>query len=510
MTLLLIPAFTAVVFLIPVQYDSTARLLVRLGRGAVSIDSTANLSQTVSLLESRLGQVNSVKELLASRELVERVVKQIGPDRILEPHGLLETTIDSMLTEVLPNSPADPAGDYSSDEVEEQLKLEAACKAFEDNLSMSSQKDAYTINLDIRTGDPFLSRDLLRALIEEYQKFHVESHQSVGALDFFETQASQAHNRAMNAQAAIRDAKTSRGIVDLAAAKASLGTAISALKQNLLNTENDVAAATGELQNLESQINELPRQIESEVTRGIPKVAGSAMRQRLFDLEVAYQDAAAKLTPDHPKMANLREQLKTAAAIAETELGDQPQTRETINPVRQQLELAAKTTTAKLVGAQSKFRSLQEQLETLTTDLAKLNQHEVELNQLTWEATLAEGEYMKTSNARATARQIAELDKQHMSEISVVQPATLLLKKTSPKRMILLVLAGFMAISLGFGQAILRGMLVVSREVESVGTQSTLANVPASRRDHAWHVDDNDVEPASVGEREILIGVGQD
>ena len=119
--MVLLPLFVGLVFLVPVKYDSSAQLLVRLGRGAVSIDPTANLSQTVSLQESRLSQVNSVRELLAGRELAERVVKVVGADRILAPQGILQESIASVTAKILPEKPGQPQGDLSGSEVDEQI-----------------------------------------------------------------------------------------------------------------------------------------------------------------------------------------------------------------------------------------------------------------------------------------------------------------------------------------------------------------------------------------------------
>ena len=508
LTMVLLPLLGGLVFLIPAKFDSSAQLLVRLGRGAVSIDPTANLSQTVSLQESRLSQVNSVRELLSGRELAERVVQKVGADRILAPRGLVEESLASMLDKVLPAKSEKPQGDLSGSEVDSQIKMEEACATLGSNVTISSPKEAYTIALSVRSGDPFLSRDIIQTYLEEYQKFHVESYQSVGSLDFFESQALTARERATNSQQALRDAKTQRGIVDLTAAKLALGTAISNNKISLLTTDNELAATKSEIESLISQIDALPEHIDTDVTRGIPNLAGSTMRQKLYELQVTYEDLASKLSEDHPKLVALRSQLEAASEIAKTEEGDKPQTRESVNPIRQQLELSLKSTTAKLAGTKKKRESLVSQLEVLTVDLSRLNMDEVELNQLTWEASLAESEYMRSAASRATARQINDLDTKFLSEISIVQPATLSLKKASPKRLILLVLAAALALAIAMGQAVLRGVLLKPRSsyFHQLENASSI-----SRRDIGWEDDaisrHDDIR--SLTGREELVGAGK-
>jgi polysaccharide biosynthesis protein PslE len=495
LTLVLTPLMAVGVFLIPAKFDSEAQLLVRLGRGAVSIDPTANLSQTVSLQESRLAQVNSVKELLASREMLERVVKDVGAARILEPHGIVETTLSNLIA-LIPSSSPKSMGELSSESVASQIELEEAVKALDSALYISAPKDAYTIKLRVRTGDPFLSRDLMKSYVDHYQKFHVESHMASGSLAFFEEQATDALERATDTQAQLRDAKTSRNIVELGATKAALSSTIATIKQDLLTTESELAFANAELAKLNEQIAVLPEQIETQTTRGIPRVSGSGMRQRLYDLEVAYQELAVKFTSEHPKMVALREQLKAAAEIAQTEAGDQPQTRESINPVRQQLELAYKTTTARLAGTETKRENLQSQLDKLNEELAELNQDEVEINELAWAASLSESEYLRSATARATARQINDLDKQFLSEISVVQPATLSIKKSTPKRLILLALATAFACALGIGQALVRATIASHASLEDARGNRTLVPI----REEAWG------EPQRNGNADALAG----
>ena len=70
--LILMPLAVAAVLLVPAQFDSYAQLLIRLGRGSVALDPTTSLSGTVSLLDSRQSQVNSVREMFGSRAVAAR------------------------------------------------------------------------------------------------------------------------------------------------------------------------------------------------------------------------------------------------------------------------------------------------------------------------------------------------------------------------------------------------------------------------------------------------------
>ncbi|MCC9645094.1 Wzz/FepE/Etk N-terminal domain-containing protein [Rhodopirellula sp. JC740] len=481
-TIFLLPLFVVGVFLIPAKFDSYGQVLIRLGRGAVSMDPTATLSPTVSLQDSRASQVNSVREMLQSRAIAQKVVRDVGVQRILEPHSLLSQTIED-LTSHLPGGAPKAMGDLSAEEVETQIAEEMAIKAFQDSLGLFMAKDAYTIDLEVRTEDPFLSRDLLESLIRIYREHHAMAHSSSGSLKFFEEQTDRAYARAVTAKEKLREAKTERGIIDIGSAQAALRALISQVESNLVDVEHQLASTKSERDQLVNQIAEQPETLQTQTIRGIPKATGDGMRQALYDLEVRYKEQSLKLSEDHPKLKVLREQLAAATEIAQAEQGERPQTTEATNPVRQALELSLQQTNTQLSGLESKRENLQSQAMTLRKELADLNRDEVELAELTWETQLAESEYMRTAENRDNARLIDQLSSGAVSEIAVVQEPSLGLKKVKPKRSILLILAAAVAFGFGIVQALLRGLFWPAK-TDSIDAQR---NPPTRRRTDPGH-----------------------
>ncbi len=69
------------------SYYSEARLFMRLGRENTSLDATATLGEhpVVMLPQSREDEINSIVELIQSKQLYEKVVDAIGAERLLKP-----------------------------------------------------------------------------------------------------------------------------------------------------------------------------------------------------------------------------------------------------------------------------------------------------------------------------------------------------------------------------------------------------------------------------------------
>ncbi|TWT93891.1 GumC family protein [Stieleria varia] len=445
------------VLLLPNRYVSKAQLLVRLGPDSVAIDPTAGLSSTVSLQESRIPQVNSIVELLRSKEMVERVVKDVGPDRILEPAGAIAKT-KAWLSQWIPKSAPKPQAGYTATQMSDMMQVAEACVAVENDLDIHPAKNAYTITVEWVGYSPFLAHDIVDAFVRQYPAYHKSAHGPAGTVEFFESEAKQAYEVATRLQEKVRKLKSDNGIIELDSAKSALRGELSSVQSEMNNVESELSSVDAELDKLASEIGSMPATVEAEKITGLYKRSGDLVRQRLYELEVQAQELASKYKPDHPKRVAVDSQLAAAKETATSEIGQEPQLREVLNPTLQSLDLAFRTAIARQAGLQAKRDALTRQFERLQKELTQLNQIGVELVQLTWDASVAESTYLETAGRLANARQLESLAALKLSDVSVAQPATLELKKVGPKRMIYLIAGLGFAAMVSLCQAAVRGL----------------------------------------------------
>lgn len=83
--LLLGLTITAIVILYaPRKYQSTAKLLLKLGRENVSLDPTVTTAgEPVALYRTRASEVNTTLQAMHSRTILERVIDEVGVDAII-------------------------------------------------------------------------------------------------------------------------------------------------------------------------------------------------------------------------------------------------------------------------------------------------------------------------------------------------------------------------------------------------------------------------------------------
>jgi uncharacterized protein involved in exopolysaccharide biosynthesis len=462
----------ALLWLTPNQYASQAQLLVRLGPNAVAMDPTADLSQTVSLQESRLHQVNSVLELIQSREMIERVARRVGTERILEPIGAFGR-LKQMAKDLLPKSEVKGEHGYTGDEIAELIQLGDACKKLKRGFSTSVGKKAYTVNVQFSSSCPYLSHDVVEALLAEYPQYHSSAHGSTGSVDFFDQELASSLTAATAAQSMVRDLKLKMGIVDLDSEKLALQEKLSDLERGANDTAIELAAVDAELSILQGELKSMPERIIAEETTGIFKRSGDLVRQGLYELELKEKELATKFNADHPKMQSIRTQLEQAKLIANSEIGQTPQVRNVSNPIRQEMELLYRQALAKQAGLKAKQKQLDVQLASAREELKELNLSGAQLARLSWDAEVAEKTYMDTAQRLANARQIADLESLKLSDVAIAQPATLQLTKTGPLRFIFGAAGAMVAAFIALFAASLKDASQLSKQPVTSGKRRT-------------------------------------
>ncbi len=451
-------AVATVLILWPNRYASEGMLFVRLGRGSVALDPTTSTSATVSMQESRSAEVASVREMMASQAIAERVVDRVGSAEITRPRTRTLAALQR-LSDWLPGLPSGAGGEHSAEEYAAAIEREEAIQKVRKQLSVSIPRNTYNVVVEAKFGDPVLARDVVQAAMEEYRKYHVEAHSATGSLAFFEQQHQQALQHANLAQQTLRDAKNRMGLLSAAAEEASLQTRISKLEIDRDQTLAELNAAASEVAALNQQLTSLSEWIATEKTKGVANGASDGMRQALYALEIKEREALSTLHPDHPKVRALQDQVSKSAEIIEQQDTDRLLTVEALNPIRQNLEAAARSGAGRLAGLKAKQEAIDGNLAQARDALQQLNRDASVLAELTRAAEVAEANYLKHANSLEQARVVGALDRQHMSDVSIIQPAPLMLKKIGPPRTLLLLVGGLLGLCIGILQALLRSGL---------------------------------------------------
>ncbi len=456
-TILVTVAVAGILVVCPNRYSSNGLMYVRLGRGAISVDPTSRTSSNVSLQETRLAEVLSVREMLVSREIAERVVERIGADEVNRPRTWIDLAFVGVGEKMAQLVPAKGSSEgMTSDEYKTQIAIEDAVKRVQQAMTVSVTKNAYTIAVSCKSDDPLIAQKITQAMMDEYGKFHVEAHRATGSLTFFEQEVAASRKLAVESRETLQTAKSRLGWSSEQSAESMLQERITNLEIALDDAQSAFAERNSRAVSLATRMTDVDAWIPTEITKGVANQANDTMRSQLYDLQVQENDALTRLKPSHPRYQMLKEMVAQSKQIVSDEGDDKELSVEAVNPVRQDMEKNYEVAMADSAGLKSRIDSLTVALEEAKEDQNRLNKDSLELARLSWEANLAEQNFLTHSKSLEEARMLDQLDSNNLSDVSIVQNASLQLKKTGPARGLLAVLGCMLGMSLGLLQALLR------------------------------------------------------
>jgi uncharacterized protein involved in exopolysaccharide biosynthesis len=457
----------------PNQYRSEGMMYVRLGRGAVGGDPTTKTTNSVSMQESRTAEVVSIGEMIGSREIAERAVDRVGVETINQPRNWIEQATndlhaflasDSIWVNWLPGGEPKTVGEMTAEEYAAQIEREKAIKTVTKAINIGVAKNGYTVAVAGKEDDPLLVQSIVQAVMDEFGSYHVEAHRVKGSESFFDTQARESRELAIAARKKLQETRNAMGWISAESAERTLSERIIDLEMKLSSADSELAEAISQAEELRRQLEATDQWVPVEVTLGIANAAGDQMRSQLYDVQVQDGDELSRLSPSHPRYKRIKDKMDKSENLAGSEREERQETREAINPVYQELEKQFQTVRAKAVGMASRRDSIADRLASTQADLQRLNNDVTTMSQLSWEAEIAEDTFREHARSLEQARINTELDNQQMSDVSVIQEATLNLKKSGPARGLLSVVGAMFAFSLGLLQAILRDSPVQPRE----------------------------------------------
>jgi uncharacterized protein involved in exopolysaccharide biosynthesis len=451
-----------VLFALRPTYSSQGAMYVRLGKNTTTVDPTAASSQTITPLESRHQEVVSVRELLKSRAVAERVCKSIGVEKILSMRSDVELLINDLRSMVKFSGDIDVTGELTPEQAKAQKDLESAIKYVSSAIDIESPKESYLIQIDAKAHDPFIARDIVQRVMEEYQVVHLEAHKPSRSFGFFDDQVADLRHRVQQLENKKRDELNRRNILSVESERQLIHDRVSSVTNRLSDITSSLEGQRARVAELKSQVEAQADTLEIEQTGGIADAATDSIKSSVFALEVEHQKAAAVYSATHPILLQKQRALEEAREIEQNQPREREQHRNAVNPNRMALELEYAKGLSELQNLGSQLSWLDSELGELKLREKQINEDEIFFNDLNREINLAVSEFNAFSTRREYSKLTEAIDREAFSDINIAQNATLNLTKNSISRMLMLVAcfisAGFFGGGCGVAREILAAM----------------------------------------------------
>jgi len=418
------------------KYISEAQLFVRLGRESVSLDPTVTTGAFVGPNVTRENEINSIIQVMGSRSIVEKVVDKIG----------LENPTTS------------------------ELARERSITKLRDNFSISAPKNTSIIDVSCKAESPEYAQQAVAAIVDVYLEEHLRLNSTPGSHEFFDKQSKLLKTQLDDAGAALRDAKSGFNLASIEGRRDALQMQVSEVETKILETESELAASQAKIASMRGSLNQLP---ESLLKRfATPGSSATTLQELFHELQTREQELLAKYTESHPSVIAARQQVREMERLT---LADQPD--------RSQATTAAVLTEQSTYESlEARAKSLDQQIKRLRADLSVLNQQELQIKELERQVTVAETTYLTYMASLEQTRMDQALKRQAISNINIVQPASLVRKPISPRKGLTLAMAFVFAVCGAIGLAFLSDHLDHSlrtpEQIEKHLGLPTLVSIP--------------------------------
>jgi len=385
---------------------------------------------------TRETEINSIIEVMGSRVIIEKVVDSIG----LDP----------------------PANS--------ELDREKGISSLMKNITIWSPKNTSVIGVACEARSPKRAQEVVSTIVTIYMDEHLRLNSTAGSYEFFDEQSKLLKSQLDEASAELRDVKSEFNLASIEGRRDALQKQVAAVQTQILDTESGLAASAAKIASMRGSLSQLP---ESFIERfALPNSTATSLRELHYELQTREQESMAKYTEKHPTVIAIRQQVQEMERIMRAEQPDRSQ-----------------ATTAAVLAEQSTYESLEargkslaQQSQRLESDLAMLNKQEVRVKELERNVKVAETSYMSYMASLEQTRVDQALKRQAISNINVIQPASLIHKPTSPKTGLTLAIALFAGAFGGIGLALssqqLDQSLKTPEDIEKRLGLPTLVSIP--------------------------------
>ena len=432
----------------PRKYQSQAKLLLKLGRENVALDPTVTTTgDLVSLHRTYEGEINTALQTMASREILEMVVEEVGQAAILR--GSLDDAKKS--GGLLSRITSIPKGVIASlDPIDDQ---ERAILALQEDLAIDAAKESSVVDITYRANSPELAQRVTQAWVDLYRRHHADINSTEGSLEFFVELESELADSLEQARSALEKSKSKFGIVTVSGEQQTLESQVRWARSSLIETTTSLKAAEAKLRSLEGQLNSTKPTVVIGKDKADTNEARDRMRDRLYQLEIEHQRISTMYADTHPKYIVAKQQLQEARELFNEQTSNSERVTEGVNSTYESIEQQIALEKANIDFMQAKMDATNSELKRLLEQSTSLNQHENEVARLQRSVDILESQYRLHVQNREQARLASELESRDISNVNVFQTASLEHRPVTPNKKLCAVLGTIASLMIAMGLA---------------------------------------------------------
>ncbi|HEV2208406.1 MAG TPA: hypothetical protein VG167_06490 [Verrucomicrobiae bacterium] len=405
---LAIAAAACAYIVIPRTYESDAKLYVRYVLESETPSQTSEPNDPrVRVPETRGDTImNTEMEVLNNFSVAQDVARAIGPEKILGKGAGGEAGVDQ------------------------------AAVAISKSLSVEVPKNTSVLDLKFLSANPTIVQPVLQQIIEAYFKKHTAIH-AVGALDEALTrEIDERRTRLDQTREELEKAKEKLGVTSLADAEKNCNEQIAKLREQIINSEADLAEHEATLSALtkflpgavpaltnEPAATNSPAAVSAEKTSEYTRILSlvAALRQKEQELLLTYMPSSSPVREVREQIADLEKQKGRLETENRGLLAVRLPPTNQVSAGTSGLPLDLETETARVSALRSRVKALKDSLAGVQTRAATLNEAEGRITELQTRLDLQEAQYKRFSEKQDQSKTEERLGAGRVFNISIIQ-----------------------------------------------------------------------------------------
>ncbi len=459
----------AITFLMPNEYESRMKILVKNTRSDVPITPEQTVGATGTFIENDVSenQINSEIELLTSEDLLKQVVTECGL------YGSSSSLSAKLGLKEAPSSQA--------------TQVEEAAKKLAKDLVITPVKKANIIEIKYASRSPEKAAAVLRKLGDLYLEKHVKLHRPPGTYEFFKTQADQSEAQLQDAEKRLSSFQQSMNVVSLTQQKDQTVQKLTEAKSKLLETEAFLREVSDRIAKVQQQLETLAPRVVTQ-SRALPnQYSAERLNTLIVELQNKRTQLLTKFRSDDRLVREVDQQLKnTRAALDKASQETATEQSTDLNPLRQTLEAELARGKVDQAGAAGRREMLAGQVKDYEAQLSRLEGITAEYEDLARQKKESGDNYQLYKKKEEEARITDELDQSKITNVSVAEAPVQSSLPVKPNRPLNLILGVSLGVLLSIGSVViaefLRDTVLTPRELELLTGQKVLASLSHTRK----------------------------
>ncbi len=349
-------------------------------------------------------------------------------------------------------------------------------------LTVEAVHQTSLINLSYLADSPEHADRGLQKVIDAYFETRSNNERASGAAEFFDRQLEEARRQLDEAQQAITNYGLKNDISDLDEEKRLQLMRVSALQDQIAQNDAALALQRSRQQRQQEQLASTPQRSKTMERTITNQYSQERLNTSLVELENRRAELVRRYAPSDRQILELDDKISnTRLAISDASNKPASENATDVNPVWQQLNAAVTMSTGELSGYAAQRATLRHLFELAQNRLDELEKSTGNVNSLKRNLQQAQADYELYSKRKSDARVSAQLDKEKLFDVSLVQPPYSTNDPTRPKPLLYTVTGLAFAVMLGTLLAVYAdtssGMIYTPGQLDTLTGTRTLATL---------------------------------